>query len=130
MLVVIAEASDSPATLWTWLPGPVVTLDVDAQAWLWGRLVVVLLAGLLFLWGDVGVGKHLEGMAGRHQPDHVLARLECPALGCGRLLDGQLGQRVGLQPLVGDRLAAAYRPAVAAGGKPGLGPLERRPPCP
>jgi hypothetical protein len=28
--------------------GPVVTLDVDAQALLWGRLVVVLLAGLLF----------------------------------------------------------------------------------
>jgi hypothetical protein len=44
-------------------------------------------------------------------------------------LDDQLGQRVGLQPLVRDRLAAADRPAVAAGGKPGLGPLQRRPPC-
>jgi hypothetical protein len=43
-------------------------------------------------------------------------------------LDGQLGQRVGLQPLVGDRLAAADRPTVAAGGKPRLGPLQRRPP--
>src|SRR5512132_1446754 len=111
------------------LSGPVVTLYVDAQARLWGRLVVVLLAGLRFLWGDVGVGQHLEGMAGRHQPDRVVALLEYPALGCGRLLDGQLGQRVGLQPLVGDRLAAADRPAVAAGGKPGLSPLQRRPPC-
>jgi hypothetical protein len=34
-----------------------------------GRLVVVLLAGLLFLWGDIGIGEDLERMAGRHQPD-------------------------------------------------------------
>jgi hypothetical protein len=102
---------------------------MDAQARRWGRLVVVLLAGLRFLWGDVGVGEDLEGMGGRHQPDRVLALLELPALGGGLLLDGQLGQRVGLQPLVGDRLAAADRPAVAAGGQPGLGPLQRRPPC-
>jgi len=32
------------------------------------------------------------------------------------------------QPLVGDRPATAHRPAVAAGGKPRLGPLQRRPP--
>jgi hypothetical protein len=31
------------------LAGPVVALDVDAQARRWGRLVVVLLAGLRFL---------------------------------------------------------------------------------
>ena len=42
-----------------------------------------------------------EGMGGRHQPDRVLALLELPVLGGGLLLDGQLGQRVGLQPLVG-----------------------------
>ena len=73
---------------------------MDAQARRWGRLVVVLLAGLRFLWGDVGLGEDLEGMGGRHQPDRVLA-LELPALSGGLLLDGQLGQRVGLQPLVG-----------------------------
>jgi hypothetical protein len=47
----------------------------------------------------------------------------------GCFLEGELGQRVGLQPLVSDGLAAADRPAVAAGGKPGLGPLQRRPLC-
>ena len=36
-----------------------------------GRLVVVLLAGVCFLWGDVGLGERLEGMAGRRQPDRV-----------------------------------------------------------
>jgi hypothetical protein len=46
-----------------------------------GRLVVILLAGLLLLWGDVRIGEHLEGMAGRHQPDRVVARLERPPLG-------------------------------------------------
>ena len=74
---------------------------MDAQARRWGRLVVVLLAGLRFLRGDVGVGEDLEGMGGRHQPDRVLALLQLPVLGGGLLLDGQLGQRVGLQPLVG-----------------------------
>jgi hypothetical protein len=58
-------------TLWTRLPGPVLTLEVDAQARLWGRLVVVLLAGVCFLWGDVGLGEHLERMAGRRQPDRL-----------------------------------------------------------
>jgi hypothetical protein len=58
-------------TLWTRLPGPVLTLEVDAQARRWGRLVVVLLAGVCFLWGDVGLGEHLEPMAGRHQPDRL-----------------------------------------------------------
>jgi hypothetical protein len=67
-------------------------------------------------------------MAGRHQSDRVVALLERPVFGWGCLLDGQLGQRVGLQPLVGDRLAAADRAAVAAGGQPGLGPPQRRPP--
>jgi hypothetical protein len=89
------------------LPNAVVTLEVDAWAWLGGRLVVVLLAGLLFLWGDVGLGEHLEGMAGRHQPDRVVVLRGCLALGGGRFLDGQLGQWVGLQPFVGDWLAAA-----------------------
>jgi hypothetical protein len=41
---------------------PVVTLEVDARARLWGRLVVVLLAGLRLLWGDVGIGEHVERM--------------------------------------------------------------------
>jgi hypothetical protein len=112
----------------TGLSGLVVGLEVDARARLWGRLVVVLLAGLRFLWGDIRIGEDLEGMVGRHQPDRVVALLERPGLGCGRLLDGQLGQRVGLQPLVGDRPAAADRPAVAAGGQPRLGPAQRRPP--
>jgi hypothetical protein len=67
-------------------------------------------------------------LAGRRQPDRVVVLLERPALGGGRLLDGELGQRVGLQPLVGDRLAAADRTAVAAGGQPRLGPMQRRPP--
>jgi hypothetical protein len=88
------------------LPRPVVTLDVDAQAQLGGRFVVVLLAGLLFLWGDACIGEHQEGMAGRHQPDRVVALLERAAFGCGRLLERQLGQWVDLQPLVGDWLAA------------------------
>jgi hypothetical protein len=48
--------------VWTRLPGPVVTLEVDALARLWGRLVVVLLPSLLLLRSDIGVGKHLEGM--------------------------------------------------------------------
>ena len=112
----------------TGLSGLVVGLDMEAQAWLRGRFVVVLLAGLRFLWGDVRFGEHLEGMAGRHQPNRVVGLPERSALGCGRLLDGQLGQRVGLQPLVGDGLAAVDRPAVGAGGKPGLGPLQRRSP--
>jgi hypothetical protein len=99
---------------------------VDAQARLRGRLVVVL-AGVLLLRSDIRLSEHLERMAGRHQPDRVVALLERPAFGCGRLLDGQLGQRLDLQPLVGDRLAAADRAAVAAGGKPRLDPLQRRP---
>jgi hypothetical protein len=41
------------------------------QARRWGRLVVVLLAGVCFLWGDVGLGEHLERMAGRRQPDRL-----------------------------------------------------------
>jgi hypothetical protein len=35
-------------------------------------------------------------MAGRHQPDRVATLLERAGFGCGRLLGGQLGQRVGL----------------------------------
>jgi hypothetical protein len=101
---------------------------VDAQARLWGGLVVVLLGGLLLFWGDVRLGQDLEGMTGRHQPGRVVTFLGRAALGCGCLLGGQLGQRVGLQPLVTDRLAAGHRPAVATGGKPGLGPHQRRPP--
>ena len=58
-------------TLWTRLPGPVLTLEVDAQARRWGRLVVVLLAGVCFRWGDVGLGERLERMAGRRQPDRL-----------------------------------------------------------
>ena len=57
-------------TLWTRLPGPVLTLEVDAEAWRWVRLVV-LLAGVCFLWGDVGLGERLEWMAGRRQPDRL-----------------------------------------------------------
>jgi hypothetical protein len=40
-------------------------------------------------------------MAGRRQPGRVVALLQRPGLGCSRLLDRQLGQRVGLQPLAG-----------------------------
>jgi hypothetical protein len=95
----------------TGLSGLAAGLDMDAQARRWGRLVVVLLGGLLFLWGDVGIGEHLEGMAGQHQPDRIIGLLEGPALGCGRLLNGRLGQRVGLQPLVGiDRPLRTDRP--------------------
>jgi hypothetical protein len=53
------------------LSGLVVGLEVDAQARRWGRLVVVLLAGVCFLWSDVGLGEHLERMAGRRQPDRL-----------------------------------------------------------
>jgi hypothetical protein len=56
-------------TLWTRLPGPVVTLEVDAEARRWVRLVV--LAGMCLLWGDVGLGERLERMAGRRQPDRL-----------------------------------------------------------
>jgi hypothetical protein len=35
------------STLWTRLPGPVLTLEVDAQVRRWGGLVVVFLAGVL-----------------------------------------------------------------------------------
>jgi hypothetical protein len=51
---------------------------VDVQARRWGRLVVVLLGGLHFLWGDIRIGEHLEGMAGRHQPDRVVATSTMP----------------------------------------------------
>jgi hypothetical protein len=74
---------------------------VDTQARLRRWLVVVLLAGLLLLRSDIGVGEHLEGMTGRNQSDRVVVLPERSALGCGCLLDGRLGQRVGLQPLVG-----------------------------
>ena len=56
---------------------------------------------VLLLRSDLGVGEHLEGMTGRNQSDRVVVLPERSALGCGCLLDGQLGQRVGLQPLVG-----------------------------
>ena len=78
-----------------------VTLDVNAQVRLGGRLVVVLLGGPLLLRGDIRIGEDLEGMAGRRQPGRVVALLQRPGLGCSRLLDRQLGQRVGLQPLAG-----------------------------
>src|SRR5829696_195808 len=94
-------SATSVASAGSGLPRPLVALDVDAQAWLWGRFVVVLLGGLLFLWGDVGIGEHLEGMPGRHPPGRLVALLDPAAFGCGRLLGGQFGQRVGLQPLVG-----------------------------
>jgi hypothetical protein len=44
---------------------------VDALARRWGRFVVVLLAGVCFLWGDVGLREHLEQMAGRRQLDRL-----------------------------------------------------------
>jgi predicted ATPase/DNA-binding CsgD family transcriptional regulator len=54
-----------------------------------------------------------------------------PALPLGAgFSDGQFGGRVGLQPLVGDRLAAEHRPAVRAGLQPGERPVDRRQPVP
>jgi len=120
-------AARSP-TARIWLAEPVVPLDADARARPGRRLVVVLLAGKLLLRRDLGILKHPERMAGRHQPAHAVGLLDHRTLACGRLLHGQLGKRVGLQPLVGDQPAAAHRPAEAAGGKPRLGPLQRRPP--
>jgi hypothetical protein len=67
-----------------WLRG----LDVDAWARLWGGLVVVLLPGLRFLWSDVRLGEHLEGVTGRHQPGRVIGLLDRAALGCRCLLEG------------------------------------------
>ena len=74
-------------TLWTRLPGPVRTLKVDAQARCWVRLVVVLLAGVRFLWGDVGLGEQLERMADRRQPfrlGKVGAEVISPGQGYGK----------------------------------------------
>jgi DNA-binding CsgD family transcriptional regulator len=52
-----------------------------------------------------------------------------PALPLGAgFVDGQFGGRVGLQPLVGYRLAAEHRPAVRAGLQPGKRPVDRRQP--
>ena len=90
-----------------WLAEPVVPLDADARGRPGRGLVVVLLARKPLLRGDVGILQHLEGMAGRHQPDHAVGLPDRAAFPRGCLLHGQLGQRVGLQPLVGDRPAAA-----------------------
>jgi predicted ATPase/DNA-binding NarL/FixJ family response regulator len=49
------------------------------------------------------------------------------AVGAG-FLDGQLGGRVRLEALVGDRLSAEHRPPVGAGFEPGEGPVDRAEP--
>ena|SRR5438067_8729689 len=57
----------------------------------------------------------------RGQPPPPLA----PALPALLLLDGSLGGRHRLEPLVGDRLSAVHRQSVRAFGEPGLRSLER-----
>src|SRR6266545_2442939 len=123
----VTALQDDPASSSLW--APVVPLDLDALGPPGRGLVVVLLVGELLLRRDVGIVEHLEGVVFRGQPDRAVRLLDRAALG-RRLLHGQLGQRVGLQPLVGDRPAAAHRPAVVAGGQPRLCPLQRRPPLP
>src|SRR5215211_1302916 len=94
----------------------------------------------------------LEGLAGRAQPGglqpvgvaagavlavqggavlavggplHPLGERPLGPLAGGLLVDGQLGERERLQPLVGDGPAAHDRAAVGAGGEARLGPLQR-----
>jgi hypothetical protein len=86
---------------WVDSDGPHSTLDVDAQARRWrgsssSSSVACSSSGVMS-----ASARAREGMAGRHQLHRVVALLERAALGGGRLLDGELGQRVGLQPLVG-----------------------------
>jgi hypothetical protein len=70
---------------------------------------------------------------GRPGPRHPRRRRRAPpldkrpirALLGGLLVDGQLGQRKRLEPLVGDRSAAQDRAAVGARSQAVLGPLQR-----
>src|SRR5215218_3937240 len=105
----LGGGSDAEVGPWTWLVVAPVVLDQPGV--LGGRVI-----------------KDPEGIArGAHPGLRFPPPAQVPVpLGC--LLDGQLGQRERLQPLVGNGSTGQDRGPVGAGRQAGLGPFQGGPP--
>src|ERR687898_607945 len=100
----------------------------DAEVGLWPRLVVAPFV----LDQPIVLGRRvIEPPEGIPRRPHPRLRFTAPAqvsVPRGRLLDGHLGQRERLQPLVGNGPTAQDRGPVGAGRQTGLRPLQSAPP--
>jgi hypothetical protein len=101
----------------------------DADVGLWARLVIATLVVLdepIVL--SCRVLEHPEGIAGRADPRLRFAPPAQVPVPYGRLVDGQLGQRKRLQPLVRNGPTAKDRGTVGARRQASLRPLQGAPP--
>src|SRR5829696_7951890 len=100
----------------------------DAEVSLWPRLVIALLVldQPVVLGGRVI--EYPEGIARRAHPGLRFAPPAQVPVPLGCLLDGQLGQRERLQPLVGNGSTGQDRGSVGARSQAGLGPFQGGPP--